>query len=129
MRDENDELTPAERELEAALSSLKPTGAQVDPVAAAFEAGGRAARRRVHVWQSATAAPLLLAIGGWLMPLSQPVHRSVAPALVTTTPQSVAPPSPINLVALERAIRDQGVDALPRTPFPASHALHSSDLF
>ena len=129
MRDENDGLNAADRELESALSFLTPVSARVDPVAAAFEAGSRATRRRVHVWQSATAAMLLFAVGGWLMPLSQPAHRSVAPTIVTATPEIVAAPSPVNLVALERAIRDQGVDALPLTAFPSSDKLHSSDLF
>src|SRR5688572_10223984 len=97
----NENLTPAERELEAALTSLTPAAAQIDPVAAAFDAGGRAARRQVRVWRSATAAMLLIAVGGWLMPLGRAPHHpgetivatSPAPVVVASSPAPASSPS------------------------------------
>jgi hypothetical protein len=65
---DEDRLNPAERELEAALRSLRPVPAQIDPVAAALAAGGRAARRRRRRWEAAAAAAVILAAGGaWLL--------------------------------------------------------------
>ena len=60
---DQDELNPAERELEAALKSLTPRAARLDPVAAAYSAGQRSARREVRGWRVATAAMALVALG------------------------------------------------------------------
>jgi hypothetical protein len=60
MQNQN-ELTPAERELELALKSLRPVASRIDPVAAALTAKRRASHRRVRLWQAAAAA----AIGGF----------------------------------------------------------------
>jgi hypothetical protein len=55
MQNQN-ELTPAERELELALKSLRPAASRIDPVAAALAARRRASHRRVRLWQAAAAA-------------------------------------------------------------------------
>jgi hypothetical protein len=108
-----------------------PASARVDPVTAAFEAGGRAARRQVQTWRIASAAMLLIAIGGWLMPFAQTPSRIASPTIATVTPtRAISPsPSPVNLVALERSVREKGIDALPRIEFPAAASLRTSDLF
>jgi hypothetical protein len=54
MQNQN-ELTPAERELEVVLKSLRPVESRIDPVAAALAAKRRASRRRVRLWQAAAA--------------------------------------------------------------------------
>jgi hypothetical protein len=64
MQDEP-QMTPAERELEAALGKLRPAGSIVDPLAAAYDAGQASLRRRLAGWRLATgslAAALLAAI-------------------------------------------------------------------
>jgi hypothetical protein len=61
------ELTPAQRELETALRSLRPTPAQINPVAAALAAGRRTAPGRLRFWQVAAAAAAIAVGGGaWL---------------------------------------------------------------
>lgn len=65
MSDEID-LTSAERELETALRSLRPTTARLDSAVAARAARHRAAPLRRRYWQMAAAA-ILAAVGGmWL---------------------------------------------------------------
>jgi hypothetical protein len=60
-----DNLTPAERELEAALAALRPAAVKLDAAAAMFEAGrragGRTARRQVAAWRAAAAVLLVTA--------------------------------------------------------------------
>jgi hypothetical protein len=61
------QLSPAERELETALRSLRPTPARIDPEAAACEAGRRTAPARSRFWQVSAAAAVIAAVGGaWL---------------------------------------------------------------
>jgi hypothetical protein len=70
MSDE-DELTPAELELETALRSLRPTPARINPVAASI-AGRRTARRRTvpgrlrFLQIAAAAAAIAVGGGAWL---------------------------------------------------------------
>ena len=66
MSDE-DQLSEAERELETALRSLRPTPKRIDPEAAAIAAGRRTAQERSRFWQGAAAAAVIAAVGGaWL---------------------------------------------------------------
>jgi hypothetical protein len=58
-------LTPAEREFEAALSGLRPAGVSIDRDALMYRAGYAAARRRSRPWQ-AVAALLAAALAGSL---------------------------------------------------------------
>jgi hypothetical protein len=83
--DEETNLTPADRELEAALKSLAPSrSTRVNPVDAAFTAGGRSARRQLRVWQSATAALMLVAIGSWLP--TRGGRAAAPPTVIATVP-------------------------------------------
>jgi hypothetical protein len=61
---DKEQLSPAERELETALRSLRPTPGRIDPAAAAHEARRRTARMRHHAWRVAAAAALIAVIGG-----------------------------------------------------------------
>ena len=136
--EENDDLTPADRELEAALKSLAPSRTTgIDPVAAAFAAGSRATRRQLHFWQATAAAVLLIAIGSWVIPLGRDGHRpssviataplSMPPDIAVATAQS--PPPSHSLIMLEEAVRANGVDGLPATELPTVQNLRVSDLF
>ena len=138
-RDDDDELTPAERELEAALKSLSPKQTQgVDPIAAAFAAGARSARSQVRLWQSAAAAVLLVAIGSWLIPaggndrsrtvvVAPPPPETVAVA--TSAPVALPPPSSHSVLMLQQTVRDRGVDGLPETELPTIRNLRVADFF
>jgi hypothetical protein len=64
MSDEVD-LNCAERELEAALRTLRPAAARIDLAAAALEAESRTTAKRFPAWRLAAAAALI-AIGAWL---------------------------------------------------------------
>jgi hypothetical protein len=84
-----DRLTPAERELEAALRSLRPAPARINPVAAALAAGRRTAPRRVHYWQvAAAAAVVIVAVGGAWLALGR---RGEAPDQVVRQDSAVQP--------------------------------------
>ena len=62
-----DQLSDAERELETALRSLRPTPARIVPQAAALAAGRRAVQLRLRFWQVAAAAAVIAAVSGaWL---------------------------------------------------------------
>ena len=72
-----DELSPEDREMEAALRSLAPASAEIDPVAAAFEGGRRSARRQLRLWQSAAITLLVVSTAAWLLPRGPDVRRLV----------------------------------------------------
>jgi hypothetical protein len=83
MSDKN-ELTPAERELETALRSLRPTPARIGPAAAVVAAG------RLRYWHVAAAAAASIAVvgGAWLalgprgdMPIDPPTVMAYRRAL------------------------------------------------
>jgi hypothetical protein len=101
MSDE-DQLSDAERELETALRSLRPTPARIDPKAAVREAGRRAATVRPRFWQVAAAAAVIAAVGGaWLTfgqrgELPDRVEREspkVSVELAAAIDRSAAPPT------------------------------------
>ena len=92
---EMDELSSAERELEAALHSLAPASADVDLVPAAFEAGRRSARRQLRWWQSAAIALLVVSTAAWLLPRGPDVRpvvekEDLVPVTATVEPDFVA---------------------------------------
>jgi hypothetical protein len=97
--DEDDGLSPAQRELESALRSLSPAPRDVDPIAAAYEAGRRSLRWHVHAWQSA-AALVLIALGAtWLM--------SSLPSVDQPTPTPMATGPRVLVVQTRRRWRNQ----------------------
>ena len=132
---DDDDLTPAERELEGALKSLSPKRpAGIDPIAAAFAAGRRSARTQVRLWQSAAAAVLMIAVGSWLIPPGQPrtvmvsTARPETVAVVTSAPMSL-PPSGQSMLMLQQAVRERGVEGLPETELPTIRHLRVADFF
>jgi hypothetical protein len=135
MSDEQDNLSPADRELEAALKSLAPSHAsRIDPVAAAFTAGSRAAQRQIRMWQSAVAAVLIVSIGSWLFPLDRDrTAPATAPERVVMSSSTPAPPPNAlarqSVVMLQHAMREKGVDGLPATELPTVRNLRISELF
>ena len=136
-RHDDIEMNPADRELEAALRSLSPTRTtEVDPIAAAYAAGRRAARTQVRLWQSAAAAVLMIAVGSWLVPTGGGGDRSRV--AVTTPPETVAvvtsapvaaPPSRHSVLMLQQTVRERGVDGLPETELPTIRNLRVADFF
>jgi hypothetical protein len=140
--EENHDLTPADRELESALKSLAPSrSSNISPIDAAYAAGSRSARRQLHLWQSATAALLLVAIGGWLVPFGGRTSAPPPPTVVATAPDltnvvmiaSTAPtaaPLPAHsLFMLQQAVREHGTDGLPTTELPTIRDLRVADFF
>jgi hypothetical protein len=77
---EEDHVTPAEEELAAALGRLVPVRPRIDRDRMMFLAGRASARRRLSVWQGATAALVVgLVAAVWLRP-TVPQRRGAAPA-------------------------------------------------
>ncbi|MBN1490247.1 MAG: hypothetical protein JXA69_10040 [Phycisphaerae bacterium] len=129
MQDETP-LTPAERELEAALAALQPAVPAMDRDALMFRAGRASARNRMLPWRLATAAlALALTTSLAIRPEPRTVERIVRVPAET--------PRIDSMYALARAsfptgetgtatqssylrVRDdvlaQGADALPRPP-------------
>jgi hypothetical protein len=101
----NDGLTPAERELEAALGALRPAAPALDRDRLIFAAGravGRTeSRRPLRCWQAAAAA-LALAAGLSLLVRTGPGTRPDAPQVplvIRQSPTPLAPPQPAPLTA------------------------------
>jgi len=90
---DEDQLTSAERELETALRSLRPTPARIDAAAAVLAVGRRTASRRLQFWQAAAAAAIVVGGGAWLA-LGQ---RGPAPDRVELQAPAIQP----NLAAIE----------------------------
>ena len=130
MQHEQD-LTPAQRELERELRSLTARPGQIDAIAAAFAAGQRSQRRKVRVWRSAAGGCLLIAAASFLVPQTRTV-RNVPPvtnvSLVVETSPSPAPHvSDQSLLILQQAISRRGVDALPESRLPAVRSMGSNE--
>lgn len=132
MSHEEEELTPGERELEAALSALTPRRPGFSLQHALANAALARERRRTRIWQS-IAAVLALAVGAalWLKPAAKPVEveRIVyrpAPAPLEIRSAAAQPQADAPLVVLVKGdfgylhLRDKvlarGVDSLHATP-------------
>jgi hypothetical protein len=118
-------LSDQERELESALRSVVPAAARIDPISAAFTAGRRSGARVVRAWQSAAAAMLLLAIGIRFLPATH--HVAIEPINPSTIIVAMEAPAPQSVEALQIAIREKGVDALPATSVPAVQLLNANN--
>lgn len=113
---EQDGLNPADQELEAALRSLAPAAARIDPVAAAFAAGQLAMRRQLRRWQAATAAMVLISAGAWLVPVQRERLAAIyvgAGAPLADAASAAQPRSDQSLFMLRQAVWEKGVDGLP----------------
>ena len=127
LEDEPD-LTPADRELEAALRGLRPASAGVDAVAIAYAAGAASARRALFRWR-AVAAGLALALGASIVVTAVQPRASeptIAQAPEREPLQAVAaatyPPESVGAAAYLRLrdnVLDRGLDALT-SPAPSS---------
>jgi hypothetical protein len=127
MQDQQDEMNPAQRELESALQSLSPVVARVDPVSAAFAAGGRAAWRRVWQVHSGVAAVILLCAGIWIAKPSDDHADGTKTAAVPSVETRV--PAAQSVVILRRAVLAGGLDDLPAASVPAAQPLRINELF
>ncbi|HEX3602431.1 MAG TPA: hypothetical protein VHU84_19915 [Lacipirellulaceae bacterium] len=129
MSQEN-ELTPAERELEAALMSLAPMATRLDPMAAAFAAGRISARREVRMWRAAAAALAVLAAGTWVLPSVRnevAVMRVGIPAKIASSP--AMPPLPEQSMAvLRKTIWEKGVDGLTPVQLAPAKSIHIDEI-
>ncbi len=127
MQNENG-LTPAEKELEAALGGLRPAGATVDRDHVMFMAGRGSVRRQRRIWQGvSTCLALMLAVSILVRPGAKEVE--VGPEYVANDTQDVRemvlaseaaePEDTESLemffegIRMRRAVIDRGVDALP----------------
>jgi hypothetical protein len=144
--DRNDDigLTPAERELEAALAGLAPARAdRVDPLAAAFTAGRTASRREARAWRSAAAVMLVIGAGGWLTAAAMrsgahPPTRPDGSMLLVKSEHPAAPqqhakrpePAPAqSWLMLRGAALDSGLERLPPSPpAPATQMMRPADV-
>jgi hypothetical protein len=118
-----DDLTPAERELEAALRLLRPAPAALDPLVIAYRAGARTRTTSLWAWR-AVAAVLAVGLGAAVLNDSgrdvggtssgtvmverpAPRSRAASPTFITMQPQN----APSQWRLRERVL-DQGLDAL-----------------
>ena len=110
-----DNLTPAERELESALRSLRPAPVHINPVAAGLAAGRRTADRRTALapwrhWQvAAAAAAVAAAATAWLTlsPRGQSPDNVAEHASVIAPNRAVAsnaPTEPPTLLVYRQAL-------------------------
>jgi len=127
MQNENG-LTPAERELEGALGGLRPTRAVVDRDHVMFVAGRGSVRRQRRVWQGiSTCLALMLAVSIFARPGAKVVEvgpeyvRSERPDVTEVILVSEATESEDREslemfwegMRMRRAVLDRGVEALP----------------
>jgi hypothetical protein len=127
-------LNDGQRELESALRSLHPAAARIDPIAAAFTAGRYACRRQLHLWRTAAVLILLVGAASRLVPLQRNV--AIQPrdfsenkiALRSEQPLS-EPPAPQSLQALQKIVREKGLDAIPSANLPTIQATGIRDIW
>ena len=127
---DQDELNPAERELEATLKSLTPRATRLDPVTAAYKAGQRSAHREVQGWRMATAVAAIFGAGTWLLPVGQnllaekPVRGPIAVAM---SPE-LRPVSEQSMVMLQKAVWEKGVDGLTPVQLAPARVIHIDEI-
>jgi hypothetical protein len=130
---EQERLNPADLELEAALKSLPPAIATIDPMAAAFAAGQRSCRRQAQGWQAVAAMLFFVGLGLWFAPALRPsrpeMTGGVDSAVATRSSQrendqpSRLPGTDQSLLMLRAAVAEHGLDALPRLILPATQPI------
>ena len=127
---DQDELNPAERELEAALKSLTPRATRLDPVAAAYSAGQRSARREVRRWRIATATVALLGAGTWLLPAGQSLlaeRQMRFPEAVARSPMMQPVPEQ-SMAMLRKTVWEKGVDGLAPVQLAPVKIIHIDEI-
>jgi hypothetical protein len=135
MRDEN-ELTAAQKSVEAALAGLRPAGPVIGPDVLMFNAGRAAGVRQVRRWQAAATTLGVLLVAAVIFPRATPDARVIivekpvpaapgaepdpgeSPALPERGRQSEHTPGALAYLSLRDDVLSNGVDAL-RSPAPA----------
>jgi hypothetical protein len=125
-----DELEPMERELAESLRRLSPAAVAVDPVAAAFVAGGRRARRQTRIWQGATVLAVALWGTGWMVPgdRAEKSGRQTTAIVENDAERAAAPLPEQSVFMLQKAVLAHGLDGLPAAEHAAVKVLHIEDL-
>ena len=139
MSDEiDDDLNPADRELEAALLSLSPARAaagRIDPVAAAYQAGRNSRGRELWQWRAAAAVMIVVASGSVFVSSRDRAIPNALPAGPTMVAQSPAmpvpqPPPPVqSVLMMQHAVSENGLQGLPPAPTPSSPILRPIEIF
>jgi hypothetical protein len=106
--------------------------AQIDPIAAAFDAGLRSGRRPMHLWRAVAVLMLLIGAGNWLTParrnaVVRPDNLSEPVIAIQQPPPP--PPAAESLRVLQQMVSEKGLDSLPAENIPAVHFLHAEDIF
>ena len=131
---DDDRLTPSEKEIEIALCGLKPARTTMNRDHVMFLAGRMSARRQGRIWQGASCLLGLVLLGSLIYrPPATGVRtgadgvannvRSVLPAQSADQPLSSfyhgrAGPA-VNYVRMRRAVLNKGIEALPASsPVP-----------
>jgi hypothetical protein len=127
---DQDELNPAERELEAALRLLTPTATRLDPIAAAYSAGQRSARSEVRRWRVATATVALLGAGTWLLPAGRNLsgEKQVYMAVVAAVSPEMRPVPDQSMIVLRKIVWEKGVDGLAPVQLAPTKAMHINEI-
>jgi hypothetical protein len=139
----------ANRQTEAVFAALAPNLGGVDPVAAGFAAGKRAAqvsvRRQLFAWRAAAAVAFVGMGLSWMVPLTSSLtktgtpsvhdgrmvqHSSGRPAMASmgSSTTSVLPAE--SILAIQQAVSNDGLAGLgtPHVPAP-SRSVRDADLF
>ena len=124
-------LTPADRELEAALGRLRPAPPNLDRDQMMFRAGQASTRRHMHAWQGVAAVLALavtISLGVRPTPLTR--ERRISVTADSNRPAVATPPAarlgretlaaaPTSFLSLRRAVLTGGVDTIA-PPAPAT---------
>lgn len=117
---QDNQLTPAERELEEALRQLHPAGHAIDRDRLMFTAGLRTAQRGQRRWQAATATLTVLLAASWALrlavPAAPPVAEAPPPAAPAVEVAEVKPPPLPPLPPLRQEVAAVPEEAWPPLP-------------
>ena len=119
---EPDGLSPAEREVEAALRGLRPVDAGLDPLVIAYRAGAARRERSLWIWRAA-AAVFAIALGAVVLSGSRQNDSNLSRGTLAVDPQPRGTPStllvtvpPTRISPSYERLRDRvlehGLDAL-----------------
>ena len=146
--DGDERLNAANRQTEAVFATLAPALGGVDPVAAGFAAGQRAAwqaqRRQLWAWRAAASVALVGAGLSWLMPLAtsrpdQNIAQGVSPSPSGTAVVVYVPPTspaasspklpPQSVLVMRHAVSEAGLTGLAAPSLPVSTNVRNEPLF
>lgn len=125
---EQDELNPPDREFEAALKSLTPKAARIDPVAAAFSAGQRSALREVRGWRIATAVMAIVGAGSWVLPAEQNFFGDKRAAVIVAHSPEMRGVSEQSMINLQKVVWEKGVEGLTPVQLAPTKSIHIDEI-